>query len=411
MNMEKEKMAYCTNCGKQLPDGAAFCTECGKPVSPAPQDSTPSNAGNAFAFPAGVTPSPAGPVTDGSEYVNTGNGGSTYAGPVNIPPRTLGPAGAENRYGDAGNGYYTYGGPASGSAGPAAPINAGLYVSAGNNGPWQGTAPAASPVRAPRDEALIGRIREIGGSPLHLVLILCMAATAVLTVLSRGSAFFGIPTGSSDGSLIGSLIGCLPVILAVAGLATFYSECRNEGELRGNGLGLYKASKIMLIIFFVLAIAATVLGTLAIFAIGGLSALKEALEQAGLDSSPYGSWLTADFVTGMIAFILIAFVIACVLAIVMQAKLIKGANIVRDALETGTKGEKLPVFPLVIEVIMAVLFVLGAVGMIGSEIAYIRAGSADAAATVLPLISSVINVAQAVLAVILLSKIRKAVNE
>ena len=27
-------MAFCGNCGKQLPEGAAFCTECGKPVAP-----------------------------------------------------------------------------------------------------------------------------------------------------------------------------------------------------------------------------------------------------------------------------------------------------------------------------------------------------------------------------------------
>ena len=28
---------FCTNCGKQVPDGAAFCTNCGTPVkAPAP---------------------------------------------------------------------------------------------------------------------------------------------------------------------------------------------------------------------------------------------------------------------------------------------------------------------------------------------------------------------------------------
>ncbi len=379
-------MAYCTNCGKQLMDGAAFCPECGKPVSAAPQDSAPLNSGNAYSSPA-------------------------PAGPVNIPPRTLGPAGSETRYGNGGNGYYTDGSPVSGNAGPAGPINSGVYVNAGNSNPWQVTAPLASPVRAPRDEALIGRVREVGGSAPHLVLILCMAATVILNFLSNGSAFFGIPTGSSDGSLIGSLIGNLPAILTVAGLATFYAECRNEAEPRGNGLGMYKASKIVLIAFFCLAVAAAALGSVAIYAFGGLSALREAFEQAGIDSSIYGDWFTADFVTGMIAFILIAFVIISVLAIIMQAKLIKGANIVRDILETGTKGERIPAFPVVIQVIVAVICVLAAVAAIGSEIGYINYGSPEASATVPQLASSVITAAQTVLSVIMLSKIRKAVNQ
>ena len=46
-------MAFCTNCGAQVPDGTAFCTNCGRPMS-APQRPAP----GAYAAPAGY-PAPA----------------------------------------------------------------------------------------------------------------------------------------------------------------------------------------------------------------------------------------------------------------------------------------------------------------------------------------------------------------
>ena len=46
-------MAFCTNCGAQVPDGTAFCTNCGRPMA-APQRPAP----GAYAAPAGY-PAPA----------------------------------------------------------------------------------------------------------------------------------------------------------------------------------------------------------------------------------------------------------------------------------------------------------------------------------------------------------------
>ncbi len=40
-------MAYCTNCGKQLSEGAKFCTGCGKPVSAPAFQKTGNNTGKA----------------------------------------------------------------------------------------------------------------------------------------------------------------------------------------------------------------------------------------------------------------------------------------------------------------------------------------------------------------------------
>lgn len=34
-------MAFCTNCGKQLPDNAKFCTGCGAKITPKPAPEAP----------------------------------------------------------------------------------------------------------------------------------------------------------------------------------------------------------------------------------------------------------------------------------------------------------------------------------------------------------------------------------
>ncbi len=53
-------MAFCTNCGATLPDGAAFCTSCGAKLAsaPAPRPAAPTYAAPAYAAPAGY-PAPA----------------------------------------------------------------------------------------------------------------------------------------------------------------------------------------------------------------------------------------------------------------------------------------------------------------------------------------------------------------
>ena len=49
MSKEDKKMAFCTNCGAQVPDGTKFCTDCGTkieqpaaaPVQEAPKQEAP----------------------------------------------------------------------------------------------------------------------------------------------------------------------------------------------------------------------------------------------------------------------------------------------------------------------------------------------------------------------------------
>ena len=355
-------MAYCARCGKQIPDGARFCNGCGSPVTGAP-----------------------------------GNGNYGYSDSEN----------GNYGYGAPGNNDFRYNDPAYGE-----PPDTGGYHS--NEGYGRNRDPYSSYGGRPDD--VVRRIRETGGSVLHLVLILCMAASVVMSFMTGGS-ILGIPGYSGMGTSMLMLIGNIPVILMVIGLLMFFVECRSKAEPKGSGIGVYKAAKIIMIVFFavlfIVFLIALLFGGLTFSALGGAFGLmfEEIFSQAGLGSSAYGYGTAASVMAGVMITIVIIIAVIIILAIVLEVKLMNSANVVRNTLRTGKRCGTVPVFPVVIEILLAIGTIFSMINAIGSAAQYTSYfGGGYAGFLMMPMISSIISTVQVILTIVMLIKIRAAVG-
>ena len=354
-------MAFCTNCGKQIPEGAAFCTNCGKPVSAAPAGGGTENGSAGIGALMG---SNNGYAASGGSYGTgyTGSRGTGYGSPRTVP--------------------YTYAGTRT--DGPAAAV---------------------------REDGVVRQIREVGGSPLHLALIVSMALSAVLSILTGSGLLPGVLGSSEYGSMLISVLTSVPTVLTMAGLLTFYLECRKEEQPKGSGLGLYRAAKITAIVF--LGFSALLGLVMAVFG-GALflgsdipisQMIGEILQEAGISGDVDVSVLLTVF-TVVVA---IALGIGFVLSLILQIKLIKSARIVETALEKGRRGDLLPMYPLVLRGIQAAASVLSVLNHVG----VFFGGYVDAANRVPTALASLTVIAgcvEAVLSVVMLAKIRQAVD-
>ncbi len=266
---------------------------------------------------------------------------------------------------------------------------------------------------------ITGRIRRTGSSTLFLILIICMAVSVVISLIAGGNP--GLMSYNSQlfgGMFVINLVGCIPVILTIIGLFLFYFDCRSNAIPTGKGIGLYRAAKIINIVF--LAITAVIM--LLVLLVGG--SVASLLGGAGQyvtepifgEAMPeYGPIIESGFgyagqvFAGILIFICIVLAAVVVLAILLQAKLMKGAKVVRESLAAGTRQGTFPIFPVIIEIILAVGTGISMIfSLVGAAQLSMYMGGGFPAVSVIAMIVSFVQI---ILTILVLVKIRAAVNE
>jgi len=264
---------------------------------------------------------------------------------------------------------------------------------------------------------VVSRIRTVGGSTLELVLIILTAASVVMSFIAGGSSSM-IP--GVGGAMIGlSLIGSIPTILMIIGLLLFFFDCRKNPIPRGSGLGVYKAAKIVMIVFLaiigIVAVLGMVLGGVVVGGLGGSLSdiLDELLSEAGISSAAFSyGGAVAGAMAGVLIVILIFVAIILILAILMQIKLMHCANVVRKTLASGVRSGTIPVYPAVIQILISIGMVISLFNTIGQAAAYASyLGSAYSGLLAVSVIQAIVTCAQAIITIIMLLKLRAAVNQ
>ncbi len=347
-------MAYCGKCGKQIPDNAKFCDGCGAPVM-----GSHSNPGQDTNVNNGYGTSGESQQYGGSEY-NT----SHYEMPKHYNRSQF------DRYN--------------------------------------------TPV-------IVNRIRSVGSSVLLLVLIICMAASVVFGLIAGGGSPLGMMAGNAGPLVVVTLIGCVPTILTLVGLLMFYLECRKTAAPLGSGVGIYKAGKIVSIIYYAIIGAVVVFGMLFggafLSGMGGMfgNVFGQMFSEAGMDASSleYSYSAVRGVMTGVIVFIVIIVAVIVFLGILLQVKLMSGANTVRNSLHAGRRTGLFPVYPFVIEIILAIFVFISMINTIGTAGQYMSyfGGSGIGGILGLSVVNAIISVVQIILTIIMLYKFRAAVNQ
>ena len=255
-------------------------------------------------------------------------------------------------------------------------------------------------------------LKDFGGSILFLIYIAVSALAMVLTLISGGAGW------------ILMLVGMVPSILVLIGMIMAFVECKSvQGAPKGNGIGVYRAGKIVLIVY-VAVLAAVLLITLliggsllggALGSIGGLDGLFGMLDEYGYSSyGSYGSqigYATLGVVnTVMVVFIIIAFVI--IFLVIMQAvKLLQTAKIIRQSLITGRPAGQISIFPAVMNIISAVLTAIFVFMMIGTIASVSYYGVSFGGTSALVLFTGIFTLAQLVLGAVLIIRLRGQMSQ
>ena len=294
-------MAFCSKCGSELKEGMKFCSKCGMPVKPA----------------ANAESKAAEPAADGAAMAAAA--GAAAAG--------------------------------------AAAVGAGAAKAAEvNNTAAAGTAsqsqyPYRNNYQEPQALGIQKALKSFGGSVPFLLYIIVSAAFIVMSIISGGGQ-----------TIIGIVIGLIPSILCLIGMILGFADARGSEIPTGKGIGLYKAGKIVSIVYAViigvLCILVLIFG--AIVAGGAGDSLKEALSSAsgstGVDLGEFFNQFSSEQGVATVVVIILIVIIAAVvmLEILYDLSLMNSANAIRRSLHRGRGAGHVGIYPVVIMIIAAI---------------------------------------------------------
>lgn len=305
-----------------------------------------------------------------NSYENNGNtqGGAPYEDPYNGTPYGGAPYeggpynGASYNSNNNGNGPYgngNYGGPPYGGnpynqqnmngnnpyGGYYHPNNGPQY---GNGGTWAGGSP------------LVKAIQQAGRSVPFLIGTIGYTVYLVLTFFSMftseyGYTLYGNVLGSM-GTGAGILLGMIPAAIFIISMWMVYLGCARD-ELPSAGITLSRGAIITMIVFMGIATGMFLLVVL-IF-----------LKSSGYSQAYGRSYMTSSFFSltmGVIVVILILVFAFLILSIIYYVKLLKTTKIIRNTINTGVYCGKLPMYPLVINFLLAALNLFSLFSTLGS---------------------------------------------
>lgn len=369
-------MAFCKNCGNEIQDTDRFCQSCGTPVMrPAAQGGDPVRQGGGQ------------PNQGQSSQSNQNYGGSS-----------------QQNYG--GPSYQNYGSPSYQNTGGR------QYQDYGRQ-PYQNYGrPGGGAYRGSRGITPVQQmLKEFGGSIPFLVFIALTVVSIVMTLVLSGA---GAPA---------MLIGLAPTILTAIGMILVFVECKtNPGAPAGGGLKVYKAGKIVNLVFIAI-VGGILIVVLLIFGLAlssnpaWLEGLLEGLSRMGVDVSYYLSTIYSIGVSAGAAVISVIMIVAAIivgvvvfLLILQQVKLMKMAKIIRESLAAGRPAGVIPIYPAVILIIWAVLSAISLISSLSAASRYMSLIASNSA-TVTAILLLVINLAQTVFSAGLIIRLRRQMAE
>lgn len=285
---------------------------------------------------------------DGSGYNNYGgnnNGGNAYGGPQGADPYEYNrnPQGGGNNgsgpYGGAPYGGNPYNHPNMNGNNPYGgyyhPNNMPQY---GKGGAWTGGSPLVNAIQqAGRSMPfLIGTI----GYTVYLILTLLSLFIPQYTYTLYSDVLGGV------GTSIGAFIGMIPTAIVVIGMWMFYLSCARDEVPSTAGITLNRGAIITFIVLMGIITGIFLIAALILLGTGGYSQMYGHSHMA----SGIFSWAMSVIVVVFI--FILAF---CILGIIYYVKLLKTTKILRNTINTGRYCGKLPMYPLIINFLLAAL--------------------------------------------------------
>ena len=240
--------------------------------------------------------------------------------------------------------------------------------------------PASVPVHP-----VIGEVRRLASSPLFLVAVIALTASAVLQVFSAalggGMAEWMselmaeldmdmpvmMASGLTASSVVGTLAGMIPQILVIIGLWITYASAadRRTPFMKSSGLSLVKGAVMAEMIVAMVILGLCVLAMILLMVLGAVGQSVEDISYTADEEMALGM---VTVVAGILLVILggvIAFLA------VYYAKIIKSVKAAVNTLNTGVPSSKVSVF-------VAVMCFIGAAGNVFSvSLASLAAGVAQ----------------------------------
>lgn len=273
--------------------------------------------------PYGGTPYEGGPY-NGAPYNSNNNGNGPYGnGNYGGAPYGGNPYNQQNMNGNNPYGGYYH------------PNNGPQY---GNGGAWTGGSPLVKAIQQAGRSVpfLIGTI----GYTVYLVLTFLALFIPQYTYTLYSDIMGGV------GTRIGTFIGLIPVAIIVIGMWMFYLSCTRDEIPSTSGITLNRGAIITMIVLMSIVTGIFLIAALIIMGTGGLSEL-------------YGhSYYASGIFTWAMSVIVVVFIFIlafCILGIIYYVKLLKTTKIIRNTINTGFYCGKLPMYPLVINFLLAAL--------------------------------------------------------
>ena len=159
-------------------------------------------------------------------------------------------------------------------------------------------------------------------------------------------------TSANVGLTAGTLIGLIPTTIIIIGMWMFYISCSRDAIPSTTGITLNRGAIITNIVIICIASVLIIIGLLLVLATGSMT------------TRSYWGRNVYSMAMGLIVFIFIVIVIFLVMAIIYYVKLLKLTRIIRDTINTGRYCGCLPMYPLIINFVLAAFNLFSLFGVV-----------------------------------------------
>ena len=208
----------------------------------------------------------------------------------------------------------------------------------------------------------VSAVRDSGRSLPFLIGVIGYTIYGLFTLfmLFMPGNSYGMYTMSNSSLNIGLFIGLIPTTIIIIGMWLFYISCTKADIPSTTGITLSRGAIITNIVIISIASVVIIIGFMFLLSMDGLRG-----------SSSYLGRSLYTVTMGLVMFIIIVLVVFLVLAIIYYVKLLKLTRIIRDTIITGKYCGRLPMYPLIINFILAAFNLFSLINVVNSvSIAY-----------------------------------------